>query len=541
MTRPISRRKMLQVTSKAALASTLVPHIVFAKEETSSSFHGAVVGEPTAAKIGDKVLADGGNAIDAAIATAFAGGITSPSKSGIGGYGGHAIIALANGKVTTIEFNAMAPAAARPDMFPVDDKGKVKNLLNYHGWLAPGVPGTLAGLEMALTRYGTRSLRDILAPAIHLCEEGVVIPKTNGPDEASINDPRPESVLKNSGGATEKHRNALLAKLLRTLADRNSGDAFYRGDIAHTIAEAFRKHGGLVTEQDLASYHARELKPVSIEWNGFTIHSSPLASPGAQLLEAASILKELRWEKLSALERLHAKLEALRISWADRNQYFGDPDFIDVPIQLLLSRDYAQEMADKVRAALGKGTPVPLKTDSSTDEGTMNISAVDKHGNMIAITLTHGSTFGARVSVEEYGMVLGHGMWRFEPRPGHPNSVGPRKRPVHNMCPSAITRHNKPVLAVGAAGGTRIPNSIYEVLIDFAGLDLSMEEAMAALRLDTSGNTHVAVERGFPTEEQAFLKRIGYSVSNGASAYTSAVSFDIKTKECRGLSRGGIF
>ena len=533
---------MLGVTGKVLLGSAVGSQFCFAKTENSSNAFGAVVGDPVAARVGEKVLRDGGNAIDAAVATAFAAGITSPSKCGVGGYGGHAIIALAGGeKITSIDFNSAAPAAARADMFPLDEKGRVKGSLNYHGWLAAAVPGTLAGLELTLNRYGRMSLRQILAPVIQLCEEGVAVPQQSNAEaalDASRNDPRPESEKSKVGD--EKQRNVALAKLLKALAQRNSVESFYRGDIARRIADAFQKNGGLVTEEDLAAYRAKEVKPLEMNWNGMTIHTAPLTSPGLMMLEAMSILKTLGWPKFSPLERLHAKLEALRIAWGDRAKYFGDPEKVKVPIDKLLSRNYAGEMAENVRRALNEKKPVPLTLDSSEDEGTINISAVDRKGNMVAITLTHGSTYGAQVSVEEFGMVLGHGMWRFDPRPGRPNSPGPGKRAVNNMCPTVVTRDGKPILVVGGAGGTRIPNSIYEVLINYVGLGMSMDEAMRVPRMETSGTLELGLEKSHSREEQDFLKKIGYKVSNTHSAYVSAVSFDAKTGNTHGISSGGI-
>ncbi len=536
-----SRREMLSLTGKAVAAGTLGAEFCFAAKENFANNFGAVVGEPAAAKIGEAILAEGGNAIDAAIATAFAAGITSPSKCGIGGYGGHAVIALANGKVTAIDFNSTAPAKAREDMFPLDAKGRVKGNLNYHGWLAAAVAGTPAGLQLALERYGTRSLREILAPTIRLSEEGVVLPpetQTQAALDASRNNPSPDS--SHPPGNGQKSKNLQLTQLFKTLAERNSADSFYRGDIAQKIANAFQKNGGLVTVDDLADYRAREVAPLKFDWNGKTIHTAPLTSPGLMLLEAMSILKSLDWAKFSARARLHAKLEALRIAWADRAQFFGDPEKITVPIKKLLSSPYVDEMKTKVRRALQAGKPVPLKIDSLDDEGTVNISAVDRHGNMIAITLTHGSGFGARVSVEELGMVLGHGMWRFDPRPGHPNSPGPGKRAVNNMCPAVVSRGGKPVMAVGGAGGTRIPNSVFEVLLNYVGLGASLDDAMKSPRLQTTGTLKLGLEKNHPDGDANFLKNIGYNISTSPGAYVSAVSFDVKTGIARGISSGGI-
>jgi gamma-glutamyltranspeptidase / glutathione hydrolase len=264
----------------------------------------------------------------------------------------------------------------------------------------------------------------------------------------------------------------------------------------------------------------------------------PLPATGLLLLEAFGILKALDWPKLSAPDRLHAKLEALRIAWADRFTSFGDPDQVKVPVEKLLSRDYAAENAAKVTTALKAHKPVPLDVNPSLAGGTVNITTGDKHGNLIAITLTHGAGFGARVVVEELGIVLGHGMSRFDPRPGLPNSAAPRKRPITNMCPTVVTRGGAPVFAVGAAGGTKIPNSVYEVLLNVVGLGASLEEAQAAPRLDANGTLHLGLEKHHSAEDEAFFQKIGYTTKRVPSANVSAVAFDPKTKTARGLGRG---
>ncbi len=533
--RSFTRREMLDLSGKVLVAAALAPQLGFARDENPpSDTQGAVVGDPIAAKLGEQVLRDGGNAIDAAITAAFAAGICSPSKCGVGGYGGHAIIGLAGGKkITAIDFNSTAPAAARPDMYPLNDQGLVIGAVNSMGWLAAGVPGTVAGLDLVLRNYGTRSLRDTLAPAIQLCDEGVHVVAAKGIDDASRNDPRPEAAQE-AGLPRAKQRNRALAVMLRTLAARNSVESFYRGDIADKIAAAFQKNGGLVTTRDLAAYRAQESAPLTLDWNGATLHTPPLPATGLLMLEAISILKALDWTKLSAPERVHAKLEALRIAWADRLRTFGDPKFVQVPVERFLSAAYAGEMAEKVSAALKSRQPVALDVEPSRAGGTTNISATDRHGNMIAITLTHGGDYGARVAVDELGMVLGHGMSRFDPRPGRPNSPGPGKRPITNMCPTLVTRNGAPVFAAGAAGGTRIPNGIYEVLLNHVGLGTSLETALASPRLDTNGTRNLGLHKNHSVEDEAFFKTMGYTVSRVPAAYVSAVTFDPKTGRSAG-------
>ena len=414
-------------------------------------------------------------------------------------------------------------------MFPLDAQGRVVGNVNTFGWLAAGVPGVGAGLDLALQRYGTRSLRDVLAPAIQMCEEGRYAAAVKGIDDLAPAGPVPP----------EKRRNLALAALLKTLAVRNSTESFYRGDIARTIAAAFQKNGGLVTVEDLAAFRAREVEPLTLDWNGARLHTVPLTSTGLLLLEACSILKSLDWPKLSAPQRQHARLEALRIAWADRLRTFGDPDQVSVPVEKFLSPGYAGEQAEKIATALRAHQPVPLLVEPSNAGGTTHISATDRHGNMIAITVTHGGSFGSRAVVPELGLVLGHGMSRFDPRPGRPNSVGPGKRPITNMCPTIVTRDGVPVLAVGGAGGTRIPNSVFEVLLNFVALRAPLGTAIAAPRLHTDGTLNLGLDKFHAPEEEAFFRSAGYTVTRSPSALVSAVAFDPKSGESHGASSGG--
>lgn len=537
--RHYTRRDALRLTTQATGLAFLARTAAFGASEKSDGELGSVVGQPVAAKIGLQVLKEGGNAIDAAITAAFAACICSPHNCGIGGYGGHAMIGLAGGKkITAIDFNSTAPAAAKAEMFPLNEKGLVRNSINTTGWLAAGVPGTIAGLELTLQRYGTRSLRDVLAPAIQLGEEGTYVTLVKGIDDVAPNDSGLDEP-NNQKLPREKQRHLRLIALLKTLAAQNSTEAFYRGDIATIIAAAFQRQGGLVTKADLAAYRAREVTPLSITWNGATIYTPPVTATGLLLLQACSILKALDWQRLSVLQQHHAKLEALRMAWADRLWNFGDPEQVRVPVAQLISNDHAQACAAKIKIALRDEKPVQLDVEPSLAGGTVNLSATDRAENMIAITLTHGGSYGARVAVPELGLILGHGMSRFDPRPGRPNSPGPGKRPVNNMCPTIVTRNGAPVLALGAAGGTRIPNSVYEVLVNHVGLGADLAHAMAAPRLDCTGTLQLGLDKYHAPETEAFFKKVGYTVSRSPSAYVSAVAFDPAMRKCQGIASGG--
>jgi len=331
-----------------------------------------------------------------------------------------------------------------------------------------------------------------------------------------------------------------LAKFLSTLAKRNSVETFYRGDIAQEIADAFQKNGGLVTTKDLAAYHAREVTPYKLDWNGSTVFTAPLGSGGLTVLEGLSILKALDWEKIPASPAAsHARLEALRLVWKDRAELLGDPDFVKVPIERLLSKDYARELAGKIQATVKAQQPLPLKFEAIKQLGTTSLSCADQHGNLVAVTLTHGSSYGAQVVVNELGMVLGHGMARFDPRPGRANSVAPGKRPLHNMCPSLLVRDGKAVLAIGAAGGTKIPNALFDFFTSYIARGQSMPQALDAPRLNSTGTLTVEVESGWPKAEVDYFKKIGYKVGERLGASVSVATFDPATGEFQGKFRKG--
>jgi gamma-glutamyltranspeptidase/glutathione hydrolase len=316
-------------------------------------------------------------------------------------------------------------------------------------------------------------------------------------------------------------------------------EAFYRGDIAAKIAAAFRANGGLVTEADLAAYQARDVEPLSLTWRGATIHTPPPTAGGLTVLEALAVLKSLGWDTWDAKDSrfLFAGLEALRLAWDDRLKLLGDPRKAEVPINRLLSEMHVKTLAGRVERALRDGKPVPAQTDGRSAGGTVHLSAVDRDGMMVALTLTHGGSFGAQVTVDGLGLTLGHGMSRFDPRPDHPNAPGPGKRPLHNMCPTVVLRDARPVLALGGRGGRKIPNAVFAVLAQGVGRNGTPSEAMIAPRLHTEGGLRVELENGWPEAEADRLRKAGYTVARGPSAVVSTVWRNPKTGEVGGSSR----
>jgi gamma-glutamyltranspeptidase / glutathione hydrolase len=458
--------------------------------------HGIVMGEPKAAEAGNRVLRDSGNAIDAIVAAALVGAMHAPNQYGIGGYGGHMIARLANGQIHCIDFNTTAPAGAK---------------VATYGWQAAGVPGILAGLQTALDRFGTRQFKTLVEPAIELAEEGFAIPQglanairsreknlKQDPASARIYFPK-DNIL----------RNPDLARMLRRLASQNSVRDFYGGQIARQIADAFAKHGGLVTTKDLAGYKAEELAAMRMDWKDYTIHTSPLPAGGITVMHIFAILKQLPADMINE----HALLEAMRIAWHERLTKLGHRASAEID---------GRALADRVIAAVKNGTRVEQSATSQPHRGTIHLNAADAAGNVVAMTLTHGNTFGACVTVDGLGLTLGHGMSRFVVETGHPNAPAPGKRPLTNMCPALVLRNGEPVLALGAAGGRLIVNTIFHVLWNFVN-GKSLQEAVRAPRWHTEGNTELALEKTWPDSVRERFQKLGYQIKPGGAAVARAI------------------
>jgi gamma-glutamyltranspeptidase/glutathione hydrolase len=521
MTTPPDRRQFL--ASAALLAAPPRPS-------------GLVTGHPAGDTAGRDILASGGNAVDAAVAAALVAAVVEVAGCGIAGYGGHMVVALPTGKVTAIDFNSAAPAVARPDMFPLDARGAVKGRIDAHGWLAAGVPGTLAGLQLAVDRFGTRKFAALVRPAIRHAREGFAVPRglarlLVSARERLERDPGSRKLFFPKGSPLPegaRFRNPDLADLLEKLAGRGSVDSFYRGDVARTIAGAFARNGGLVTEKDLAAYHAREVTPLTLNWRGAAIHTAPLTAGGLTMLQVIRTLEALEWSewKRGDFRVTHARLEAMRLAWADRLRLLGDPEHASVPVERLLSERYARDSADRVRRAVARKGPVDARSDGRSAGGTIHLSAADTSGMMVGLTLTHGEGLGAQVTIDGLGLVLGHGMSRFDPHPGHPNAPGPGKRPLHNMCPTVVCRDGRPALVLGGRGGRKIPNSLLGVLLGRLGEGLPLAKTVAAPRLHTEGDRQVVLEAAWLADEVKALKEIGYLTKVGPGAVVHAIERD---------------
>jgi gamma-glutamyltranspeptidase/glutathione hydrolase len=531
--RPITRREMLCRATGGLASSLYVPRLL-AGAEARAFPHGIVIGEPTGEMVGAQVLANGGNAVDAIVAAALAAAVAAPHQTGIGGYAAHGVLAVENGKtIVALDANTTAPAALRDDTFQPDANGQVPGRINEFGWLAAGVPGILAGLQLALDRFGTRSFRELVQPAIRIAREGFPWPaslaniiRTSAAQFEQ--DPGSRRLYFRDGkpiAAGVHFQNPELADMLSGLARAGSVEPFYRGEIAQRIAEAFRRNGGLVTAEDLATYRARLVEPLALRWGPHIIHTAPLTAGGLTMLQAVKTLQVMGWNKLPpGLERTQKRIEALRLAWRDRLTLLGDPESVAVPQAKLLSEDYARECAAKIEDAVKAGKLLSHAVTPRDHRGTIHLSAADGQGNFAALTLTHGNSFGARVTVDGLGLTLGHGMSRFDPHPDHPNAPGPGKRPLHNMVPTIVTTNGCAVLAAGGRGGRKIPNAMFELLTRYVALGESLEAAIAAPRMHTEGGAALEFEKAWLLDETTALARLGYSIKTGSSATLSAVA-----------------
>jgi gamma-glutamyltranspeptidase / glutathione hydrolase len=532
----LSRRRWLQLGG----AGLLMLHVQPAPARTADSDSTAlIIGHPQAAEAGMRVLADGGNAIDAVVAAALVAGVVAVPMCGIGGYGGHMVVGWPDGRASSIDFNSAAPASARGDMYPLDDKGRVRGAVNHHGWQSAGVPGTMAGLQLALDRFGTWKLGRAIEPAIRFARDGFRVDarlarSIRSAEQQFRGDPGSAKLFFVDGrplAEGDTYRNTDLAAMLEKLAAADSVDDFYRGRIAAHIAREFKKHGGLVTEADLAAYHARQVEPLTLEWCDRTIYTAPLTAGGLSVIQTLATLKALEWEKTDSADprSTHARIEALRLAWHDRLSLLGDPAGTDVPVRQLLSPQYADQSAARVRRAVERQRLIPARTDGRSSGGTVHLTAVDKSGMMVALTLTHGEGFGARVTVEGLGLVLGHGMSRFDPTPGHPNAPRSGTRPLNNMCPTLIFAENRPVVALGATGGRRIPNTLCDVLEHLVGRGWSLSAAAAVPRLHTEGDAVLRLAKGWISSHVDYLTRVGYTIQPGAGANLNGITRDPST------------
>jgi gamma-glutamyltranspeptidase / glutathione hydrolase len=496
-----------------------------------------------ASDAGVKILKEGGNAVDAAVAVGFALAVVYPDAGNLGG-GGFMLLRLANGTTHFMDFREKAPLAATEKMY-LDDHGNVIHGASTVGYAAIAVPGTVAGLVDAEKRFGKLTLKQVMAPAIELAQKGYVL---SAPEAKMLQNPKlarfPESkrVFQRDGDyykPGEVFMQPDLARTLQRIADDPSD--FYHGQIAQTLAADMKKHGGLMSEKDLAEYQAVDRKPLTGTYHQYQIVTAPPPSSGGIiLLETLNILESYNLTKLGdrTPEEMHYVIEAFRRAYMDRTDYLGDPDFVQLPVAALISKPYAaawrtsiQPMSATPSASLvrpaGFLPPVPASTPTPPESNqTTHYSVLDDAGNAVSVTYTLNAGFGSGVTAEGLGFLLNDEMDDFSSKPGTPNiygliqgsgnSIAPGRRPVSSMTPTIVLANNKVLLVLGSPGGSTIPTTVTNILLSTLETGLNIQDSVDAPRFheqylpDT-----VNLEPGFASTTISSLQGMGYQIKGG--------------------------
>ena len=506
-----------------------------------------VAQEPNAADAGLRVLQAGGNAVDAAIATAMALAVTLPAAGNIGG-GGFLVLRKADGTTAFVDFRERAPLAASRDMYLGKDGKLTRD--NLVGWRAPGVPGTVRGMELVHKKFATKPWAELLAPAVELAQRGFPVTYefanslrsaghaampaqgTSALTEPGVLAKSEESkrIFLRGGQFYETGETFQQPDLARTLMriQRLGAKDFYEGETAKRFAAEMVKHGGLITAEDLKSYQAVERAPLTGRYKGLDIvTAAPPSSGGIGLLHMLAILEGSGYEKggPNSCTELHWLAETMRRFYADRGQYLGDPDFVKMPLRGLLSNRYIT----KRRASIDPNRATPSTSIAFGDPNlyesreTTHFSIVDVEGNAVAVTYTLNGGYGSGVTVPGLGMLLNNNMDNFAGQPGSANAYGliqgeanaiqPGKRPVSSMTPSIISKDGKLLLVMGAPGGTRITSAVLQALLNVVDFGMNIQDAIDAPRIHHQWMPdQIFAERGISPDTAANLRKLGHKV-----------------------------
>jgi gamma-glutamyltranspeptidase / glutathione hydrolase len=505
-------------------------HPVFAE------FGMVVAQEKLAAQIGADILRQGGNAVDAAVATGFAMAVTYPRAGNIGGGGFMVIHSADRNEDIAIDYREAAPAATTRDIFLGAD-GKPDIARSRDSALGIGVPGTVAGLAMALEKYGsgTLTLADVLKPAIELATTGTLITDDNAdtlPDwhKRLAKWPASAKIFSRADGSSLREGDALVQTDLAATLSAISGQGprgFYEGPVAEKLVQAVRDAGGIMSLDDLKSYQPVIRIPVRGSYRGYDIVSMPQpSSGGVVLLETLNILEgfAMRGMAQGSAPSLHVMIEAMKRAYADRARYLGDPAYVNAPVATLIAKDYAEKQ--RLSIDLTRATPwtdalsaLPPREGSNTT----HFSVVDSHGNAVSNTYTLNYSYGLGLVADGTGVLLNNELDDFTAAPGASNAYGlvgfeanlpgPGKRPLSSMTPTIVLKDGKPVLVTGSPGGSRIISTVLQVIVNVLDYQMDVAAAVAAPRLHHQWlPDEVRVERGFSEDTLAALKAMGHVI-----------------------------
>jgi gamma-glutamyltranspeptidase/glutathione hydrolase len=483
-------------------------------------------GHPLGAAAALEILIDGGNAIDAAVAATLALCVVIPGSVGLGGYGGSAVIRLANSakpprcseSVVAVDFGSCAPLGFREGFVTADPRS------NHFGPRSVTVPGVVAGLELILREFGTKSWLDVSLPAIQLAEEGFEFDAEHqrhfarcAPnfDPPSLAELFPDGAAPKIGG---RWRQPKLARLLHQLA-ADGPAAFYEGEIAQQIVRFIRNRGGFLDENDFGSYRPRVVDAIGTDFEGYSLYTPPPPSGGITSLSILQTVERLLAaggiDPWSALY-FHRLADALKCCWRERNQWLGDPDVVKIPIARLLGKEAADSRAqgilsERAQSLSGRALDGPPEQGSAAAH-TANVVAIDDKGNLISLTATQGWMYGSHLVVDGLGLVLNHGMSRFDYSPGHPNAPAPGKRMQHNMSPMIALGDGQPAFTFGMPGGPKIVSVTAQLVLDTIAFGATPAESIEAPRLHTDGKEPLLVSTNMPAHIVAQLEGFGHTI-----------------------------
>ena len=488
-----------------------------------------------ATQIGVDILKAGGNAMDAAVAVGFALAVALPNAGNIGGGGFMMVHDAQSGKDIALDFREVAPKGASRTMY-LDDKGNVVDGKSLFTHYAVGVPGTVAGMTHALTRWGSMPLPTVMAPAIALAEKGypvsATLAKTLSQEQKTMSRwPATQAIFWKNGAplqAGERLVQKDLAQSLRLISQQGA-KAFYQGEIAQRIAAEMAPHANALTLQDLRDYKVVEREPVRGTYRGYQIVTMPPpSSGGAHLLQILNMMKRWpmqQWGANSA-QSVHHMTEAMKLAYADRAEYLGDPDFVKIPLQGLISKRYASELAADItpRQARPSQSIKPGKPQSYESDQTTHYSVVDKAGNAVAVTYTLNTNFGSGIVAKGTGILLNNEMDDFSVKPGVANAYGlvggdanavqAGKRPLSSMTPALVLKDGKPVLVTGSPGGARIITTVLQQIVNFIDYSMNPLEAAATPRFHHQWSPdELRVEKGFSADTLNLLRQWGHKVA----------------------------
>jgi gamma-glutamyltranspeptidase/glutathione hydrolase len=576
-----TRRALLGVTLCVALAlpvqaqspaTEALPSTSVAPAQSAAAKNGMVASQDAlATRVGVAILERGGNAVDAAVAVGFALAASMPRAGNLGG-GGFMVIHLADGHATTIDYRESAPAATKPDVF-LNEKGEADQQKSRFSGLAIGVPGTVAGLALAHARHGSGKfkLAELIAPAIKLARDGVPVdydlldslllaaPRlAKAPSAARIFVQADGSAL--SQGTLLKQ--ADLAASLETIA-RDGGRGFYEGKLAQSIVASVRAAGGAMTASDLKNYRAIERPPLRGAYRGYDIVSMPPpSSGGTHLIEMLNILEGFPLGsgnlRFGSPDAAHLMIETMKLAYADRAEFLGDSDAVNVPVARLISKAHANTLRGEIDTKRARGArelrPNSPAIGAGSGGNTTHYSVVDRFGNAVANTYSLNFNYGVGIVADGTGILLNNTLDDFAAKPGAPNAFGlvgssanapgPNKRPLSSMTPTIVLKNGKPAILTGAPGGSRIITAVLQVIVNVIDFNQSLDAAVAAPRVHHQWlPDHVLVERTLPATTVQALEARGHTVRVGppsGSAHSIAATRSGLVGAADGRTRGAL-